>query len=811
MRPLCKTAAFWAAVLLLWELVFHLVVFKGLSLRFLSAIGFTLAGALFLTLLSHLWKRPLANKITRFVLLTALLAVFSIQTVYYIIFGSLLSLSYVGMGGDAIGNFIPIVVSGIVRSIPLLLVYLAAYPVLAVLQHKKVLSGERAGLESWLLMMSCGVLVFALSIPPESEEGPGAVYRDELTSVDRQTEYFGLLTAERLELLRLGGGHAELADAGIDLQGGGGEDISRNVIEAIDFDALNEATDDPGLLALNKYFSGLSGTAQNEYTGMFKGYNLIQICAESYSPYLISEELTPTLYRLTHEGFVFDNFYGTFPNLTTNGEYCLSMGLIPDTGSLSFLPSMQNYLPNCLGRVFRDQAGINTLAYHDNIGSFYNRVNTHPNMGYDFRAIGCGLDMEQGHPSSDLEMMEKTVGDYIGQEPFVVHYMTYSGHNPYSFDTNEMAIKNRARVADLDCSEDLKAYYACQLELEDALTYLIQRLEEAGIADHTVIVLTGDHFPYALSDADFEQLAGDAAGDPFWRYRNSFVCWNPGMEEPVHVDDYCCTQDILPTVLNLFGMEYDSRLLTGTDVFSGSIHMAVLFDGSYLTKDLIYDSNSGQVTYRTPEEDLPENYAADLTAAVKNLFAVSRNVLYSDYYGFAYSAAGLASTGPHAEQGDCFADIAGTWYRDAVNELAYRGILSGNGFGLFMGNDPTNRSMLLSMLVNAAGLPSGGEMPPYTDLPDGWYGEPYSAAWTAGLLRDGETGRPLDPLTREDALEFLVPFAEYVGIPDAERWSEDAWEQTAEEARQNGEDGQVLSRGAAAVLTCRFFDAMDQL
>ncbi len=809
MRRLVKTAIFWAVVLLAWELFFHIYVFKGLSLRFLNALGFTLAWAAFLTLLSHLWKSRLANQITRFVLLAILLLIFSVQTVYFHIFGSLLSLSYVGMGGEAIGNFTGIVIDALLRCSPCLLFYLLAFAALALLTRFGVLDCERAKLEDWLLMMSCGVLIFALSVPQNAESDRGAVYHDTLPSTDRQAEYFGLLTAERLELLRLGDTHAALGSPDIDLQGGGEAGAPRNIIEAIDFDALDAATDDPDLLALNSYFSGLSGTARNEYTGMFQGYNLIQICAESYTPYLVDPELTPTLYKLTHEGIVFDNFYNSFPSITTNGEYSLCMGLMPDMGRTGFVSSIYNYLPFCLGNAFHDTAAV-TLAYHNNIANYYSRDRSHPNMGYDFRAIGTGLDMERQKPTSDREMMEKSVDDYIGHEPFVVHYMTYSGHFPYNFTANQMSIKNQDRVAGLDCSEELKAFYACQLELEDAMTYLLQRLEEAGIAERTVIVLTGDHYPYGLSDENYAALAGDAANDPFWKFHSSFVCWSGSVKEPIHVDSFCCTQDILPTILNLFGMEYDSRLLAGTDALADCTHIALLYDGSFLTKDLLYDSASGQITWLTPEEDLPEGYGVKLIAAAKNLFAVSKNILYSDYYGFAFSAAGLIDPDYQTERGDSFNDIAGTWYREAVNDLSYQGIISGVALGGFNGGETCSRAMFLQMLVASTSLPNHNQKPPYTDLVSGWYVQAFSAAWGAGLLRDDDTCRPNDPLTREDALEFLIPFAEYVGIPDAEHWSEEAYDRTEEEARQNGEDTGAFTRGAAAALTYRFVETMGQ-
>ena len=52
------------------------------------------------------------------------------------------------------------------------------------------------------------------------------------------------------------------------------------------------------------------------------------------------------------------------------------------------------------------------------------------------------------------------------------------------------------------------------------------------------------------------------------RFRDSvFFLWNAGMEEPVIVDKACCSVDVLPTLLNLFGFDYDSRMYAGRDIF----------------------------------------------------------------------------------------------------------------------------------------------------------------------------------------------------------------------------------------------------
>ena len=808
MRCLGKTAAFWAAVLLIWELAFHMTVFGSLSSRWLSSLPFSLGLAAILTVLSHLWKAPLFNRITRYALLTVLVLIFGVQSVYCHIFDTLLSLAFVGMGGEAILNFLPMVISGIAETVPMLLLYLAAYPVLILLQRRNVVSCERADAEAAMVLASCGVLLYALGIPAEGSEGRGAVYYDAQSTVDRQAEYFGLLTAELLDLGRLTSDATNAIVPGADLQGSDSE-AERNIIEAIDFEVLTEAAPSDAIRELNDYFSSLSGTAKNEYTGMFQGYNYIQICAEAYSPYFMDREITPTLYKLTHEGIVFENFYNSFPSVTSNGEYSLCMGLMPDLSRMSFATSMDNYIPFTIAHFFQEQEGRHPIAYHNNYATFYNRINTHTNMGYDFRAIDYGLDMDAATPASDLEMMEKSVDDFINAEPFAVHYMTFSGHAYYKFETNDMSRKNRDRAEALypDCSEELLAYRACQLELEDAMTYLLQRLEDAGIADHTVIVLTGDHYPYGLGDEAYEELAGEeaVAADPFWKYRSSFVCWTGALrDEPIYIDDYCSTHDIFPTMCNLFGLTYESRMLTGTDVLSDSTHLALIQDGSFLTRALTYDSSSGEITYLQPEEELPKGYAQQLIRATRNQMSVSAAVLRTNYFGFVFSTLDLAeSTEPVVTDQASFSDINGLWYENSVETLIGRGALSGNDDGRFGGERTCTRVMFLTMLTRSLYLtPADGTVLPFTDVPeDSWYYSFVAAGWAAGVIPSAETFGPHEALTEADARAMLAGAALCAGIENADVWANSVTDRVLAQARQEGEAiDEALTRGTAAAI-----------
>ena len=161
------------------------------------------------------------------------------------------------------------------------------------------------------------------------------------------------------------------------------------MIESIDFTKLAGSTNSAILKATDEYLAKITPSRKSNYTGLLKDYNLITICAESFCPWFISEELTPALYKMTHTGIIFENYYGSFQSVTTNGEYTMCMGLYPDMSRTktdsSFNVAGTNYLPFCLGNALNGM-GYKSYGYHDYIGDFYNRNITHANMGYDFKA-----------------------------------------------------------------------------------------------------------------------------------------------------------------------------------------------------------------------------------------------------------------------------------------------------------------------------------------------------------------------------------------------------------------------------------------
>lgn len=633
------------------ELCLHLCVFGSMDRYAGYPVLFGLLGGALCTLVVSSLPKVL-RQITGVFLVAAQVLLAEVQLVYHCIFGDFMPVSQIGMGGNVVVNFNSQLLYGIRQN--LLKILLLLLPLIAVILCLALRRGQALKLRlRWKQTMASFAVLLALLLTVTGlmyvgRDNAFSVYRtftNVNTSTDSSYKKIGMLatTAQELRyMLFSGSGSIVITPSSLNMS-----DVPRtyssnsyNVIESIDFTALADSTDSDILKVTDEYLANAAPTRKNNYTGLLKDYNLITICAESFCPWFISEELTPTLYKLSHTGILFENYYGTFQSVTTNGEYTMCMGLYPDMSRTktdsSFNVAGTNYLPFCLGNALKGM-GYQAWGYHDYIGDFYNRNITHANMGYTFKAADSGLAMKIDWPSSDLEMMEASVDDYINSgEPFHAYYMTFSGHYQYNWD-NAMSAKNRDAVKDLPYSEPVKAYIACNLELEYALEYLMQRLEEAGVADKTCIVLTNDHYPYGLTEDEYNELAGQTLDTTFEKYRNSFICYVPGLSENIVVDEYCSTADILPTLLNLFGVDYDSRLLAGTDVLSSGLHVAVLSDKSFLTKAFRYDAGTETVIPADESITVSDKLVKAYRLYVDSRFQLSGNILNSDYYAHVFS------------------------------------------------------------------------------------------------------------------------------------------------------------------------------
>ena len=420
-------------------------------------------------------------------------------------------------------------------------------------------------------------------------------------------------------------------------------DTSPHVLP-VDFESLMDNAGSDDVKQLAEYMQSMTPTKKNEYTGMFEGYNLIYLTAEGFSPYAVDEELTPTLYRLTHSGFVVKDYYvPLWQTSTSDGEYVNLTGLIPDQ-QFSMKRSAKNDMPFTIASYFASE-GVNSYAYHNNSLSYYDRNLTHPNFGYNFKACKLGdldekvyggqvFEMENANywPASDLDMMKATIPEYIENDRFHVYYLTVSGHMNYNFTGNKMSSLHKDAVAKLPYSEEGRAYIACNMELDAALEYLIDQLSTAGKLENTVICLSADHYPYGMQIENLEELAGRPLNGTLDIYRNSLILWNSKMET-VEVEKPASSLDLLPTLLNLFGFDYDSRLYAGKDILSDSPGLVVFADRSFITDKVSYNKKKKEVIWKEGVEP-DEEYLEAVKNQVKGLYHYSAGILNQNFYKY---------------------------------------------------------------------------------------------------------------------------------------------------------------------------------
>ncbi len=608
---------------------------------------------------------------------------FGVQTVYYTVFRQPLQFQAAVVGGqDALTSYWREILVAIMKSLPIILVSAIPLVVMVVLTKKKILRLRTFGsIQKIRGLFAVGVSALVFYVVINIGRYAEADFYDEYTEYYAPlsvAEKMGVVTMVQrdcffeIETLLFGEDDSlakqdedeELPEISMPTPSPSPEPTPVVTLppEAtptptpvptpaphsfeLDLGALAAASqDDKQKKWLSDYISSLAPTRENEYTGMFEGYNLIYLTAEGFSTYAIHPELTPTLYKLVNSGFVFNNYYvPLWQTSTSDGEYVNCTGLIPD-GQFSMRKSGANNMAYSLPKFFATE-GVTSYAYHNNTMSYYDRYITHPNLGYIFKASKLGecSEAEYGQyifpmenpgkwPASDYEMMLGTVPEYVNMDRFHVYYMTISGHMYYSFSGNSMSSRNKAAVQHLEMSENARAYYACHIELDKALQYLIEQLEAAGKLENTVICLSADHYPYAMTEEEYEELAGKDLSENRDMFRNSLILWNAGIEEPIVVDKACCSVDIVPTLLNLFGFEFDSRMYAGRDIFSEEEGVVIFNDRSFVTDTVYYDKKLKTTTWKkelTPEEQ--EAYMEYMKAEVKRRYSFSAYILQENYY-----------------------------------------------------------------------------------------------------------------------------------------------------------------------------------
>ena len=628
-------------ILLYMEVIFRLLTNINI---FSISIIYILIFNLFITVLFNLIGKLFDKNVNKILFLIMLFLVgflYSVQLCVFKMFGFYFDWTLIGASGQIAsfaGDGVDLVIQNIFG------VILFFMPFILYLVYNRVIVIEKDNWKNNLIKIGLCILIGlsfigVININKNKVNSPYKLYFN-VNNIDLNVRTFGVLNAFLIDSYRNVIGFQEVLNIPSKPRDDKNNNDKDNIKEYkynnldIDFDKLINNENNKAIKAMHEYFKNEEGTKQNEYTDYFKGKNLILFMAESFNEIAVREDLTPTLYKLVNSGFVFNNFYTPTISSTIGGEFQELTGLVAASGFLGPWKSGNNYFPFGVGKVFKDM-DYNTFAYHDHSVYFQNRYIYLKSLGFDnFKGCFNGLEKSINckiWPESDVEMIDATIEDYINSDkPFFTYYVTVSGHGGYTFSSSAMAKKHMNEVKDLNISEKPKAYLAAQIELDRALEDLIKKLDEAGKLDDTVIALVGDHYPYYLSVDEVNEIADYEKDGIIEINRSNFILWNSKMDT-VTVDKVGSEIDVLPTLYNLFGVKYDSRLIIGKDILSTEPGLAIFGNRSWVSDKGSYFSQKNKFV---PKDNVSvdDDYISYMNTLVNNRMSMSKNIMANDYY-----------------------------------------------------------------------------------------------------------------------------------------------------------------------------------
>ena len=640
MKSKFKIILWWSFLIIYLEIIYKFFIMKDLlTTNTFSVVLFSIPWIIIFTIITSIFNEKV-NKILTIVFSFLIILITLAQIVYYNFYNSMFSFLSLTTGTGQVMQFYVMIASVIARIWYIFAIILIPY-ILFLIFKNKLFNFKKNNLKfliSYLLIFILSFLGIVLVIS-KNNEGFYSLKRlifkthAPMLTIDKT----GLFTMEMIDIERyIFGFNEEIYSEQINVNNEE-EKVPEVKIEYnttdIDFDKLiNNETDDK-IKSMHVYFKNTDPSNKNEYTGMFKDKNLIFITAEAFDTIAIDEKLTPTLYKIANNSFIFKNYYQPlYPVSTSDGEYMNLNSLIPKEGVWSFKQTSKISMPYGIGNMFNKE-GYVSYGFHNHNYNYYDRQKSHKNIGLKYYGCGNGLEKKMNckhWPNSDKEMIDATTSYYIDNDKFMTYYMTVSGHLNYNFSGNNMAYRNKNKVKNLKYSTAIKAYLATQIELDKSIEKLLQVLEEKGKLNDTLIVIAPDHYPYGLTIKQINEISTIDRNDKFEKFHTTLIMYNPNIEKTV-VDKVISSLDILPTIYNLYGLTFDSRLLMGRDIFSNNEHIVILSDRSWITDKGKYNSVTKEFTSTTNEE-IEKDYIDRINMIVNQRYGMSSLIIDNNYY-----------------------------------------------------------------------------------------------------------------------------------------------------------------------------------
>lgn len=412
-------------------------------------------------------------------------------------------------------------------------------------------------------------------------------------------------------------------------------DLTRHLDDSQWVKMMNEETDED-IKMLDQYLMSRPISDKNEMTGLFEGKNFIFVMVEAFDYIAVDEKLTPTLYKMMKEGWFFSNYYTPKYSCTTGeSEFISQTSLIPSGNLCTPNTYSENTYSEAIFELF-NRKGYTTSSYHNWKDEFYERRTIHASMGSQkyMNLDDLNIPIIQGW-QSDLDLIEQTYPEFaVKDNPFFAYIITSSTHFPYD-QSSTLGDRYLPQISEVypDMPINIKRYLSKAMELDAAMKRLLELLEEDGLSEDTYIWMFADHHPLKTS---FEQINENTRCVDLNRLEGQNIdrtpnfLYNPNLK----AEEYSMTAstfDLLPTIANLFGLDYDPRFYVGVDLFSNIPATVIFTNGDWITDEGIYRVSEGEF-HPFDEAFDDKEYIENTIDRVDNLFKASNLIYRTDYF-----------------------------------------------------------------------------------------------------------------------------------------------------------------------------------
>jgi len=393
---------------------------------------------------------------------------------------------------------------------------------------------------------------------------------------------------------------------------------------------------------IDAYFASRPEKEDNAMTGILEGKNIVMVLMESMDDWMLGND-TPTLNRLREEGIDFTRFYTpVYGGIRTfNTEFCINTG--------SFLSSQGGYAFDYVTNHFEQslaaqltELGYSAKTFHYNDASFYSRGEFSPAMGYS--EYVCYADYVR---ETDEKVKKNLLYDdqllydnedlndkfFRPGQPTLNFIITRSAHLSYKYNEvlSYWGLKKYPGYKGLTGNEETDCAYLKARLVDDLFARLMEELEEKGQLENTVIIAVTDHYTYGYKDMD-SLLALSGVTEEILLEKTPCFIWSADLEAQ-KVDKVLNTSDLLPTMLNLLGVEsrYD---YIGHDAFDEGYEGFVPFsDGGWIYGDIAYDASAdAYISITGQQQSVTAQLQAQMAETVEQFIRINNLILETDYY-----------------------------------------------------------------------------------------------------------------------------------------------------------------------------------